>query len=195
MAGTSASNAESMDAQLRLGVWISPGLGLGYPELKATLGRLFAERVAVLPWVPAHWLDDVAALQKKFPNDLVRPYPALGSMGAFNRDHGTFIDSQPKAIAWNEIASASDRAIAKYAQDQQAAGKAELDRLIASAEFWSAAYDIAVSVRDAVPNAVGAVASNLWEGLGTKWKVILLLAAVGGIAYVSIPVIRRMRTA
>lgn len=182
----------ALDAQMRLGVWISPGLGMGYPALKATLDRLYAERVAHLPWVPGTWLDNVRSLQKDRPNDLVRPYPALGTRGAFNADHGVFVDTQEKALVWNEIAAAADRAIAKYAQDQQAAGKAELDSLIASAEFWTAAYNIAVSIRDAAPNAVGGIASNLWQGLGIKWKLILLVGGLGAGAYFAWPLIRRL---
>ncbi len=140
---------------------------------------LFTTKVANIPWLPAGWLAAVEDLQSRFPDDLVRIAPSMGSIHPNPDMPDWILKSQDRMDVWMEIYRASNDAIVSYAKGQQEAGRAQLDALYARAAFWDAAYNLAVSVRDAVPNAVGFIGSSLWNGLGLKWKLILGVAVVG----------------
>lgn len=176
--------SDSAVATKTLGVWISPGLGQAWGGgLKAPLMDLYTARVGGLPWLPPGWLVQVRELQARFPDDLVRIAPAYARL-ALNPDLPKWItvDNQ-RAGVWQEIAKATDAAVGKFAAGKQSEGKPELDRLNANAAFWNRAYNIAVTVRDFVPNTVGFIGSNLWNGLGWKLKLMVAIAAVGAGIY------------
>ncbi len=161
------------------GIMVSPGLGVAWNgDLKRQMNVLFTTRVANIPWLPPGWLASVLDLQSAFPDDLVRIAPSMGSIHPNPDMPAWILTNQERMDAWMEIYRASNDAIVQYAKGQQDAGRAVLDALYARAAFWDAAYNLAVNVRDAVPNAVGWVGSSLWNGLGWKWKLALGFVAV-----------------
>jgi len=179
-----ATISDSAVATKTLGVWISPGLGQAWGGgLKAPLMDLYTSRVGGLPWLPPGWLVQVRELQARFPDDLVRVAPAYARL-AINPDLPAWIgESKQRADVWQEIFAATNSAVGKFAAGKQAEGKPELDRLARNAVFWDRAYNIAVSVRDFVPNTVGFVGKSLWSGLGWKLKLMIGIAAVGAGLY------------
>lgn len=183
-----------MSLGTELGVWISPGLGQAYPELRdGIMMRVFGDRVASVPWVPQNWLASVRALQANNPTGLVRIGPAklLGS-AVRAPDAPSFADTQAKLDWWQSLFDASNAAVGKYAAQQQAAGKAELDKLYANAAFWNTglgatAITVATTIRDLPKNAVGAVldgagsvAGGVLKKLLGSWIVWVGLVGVAG---------------
>jgi hypothetical protein len=164
------------------GIMVSPGLGVAWNgDLKRQMSVLFTGRVSNIPWLPPGWLNAVQDLQARYPDDLVRIAPSMGSIHPNPDMPDWILNSQDRMDAWMAIYKASNDAIVSYAAGQQAAGKAQLAALYASAAFWDGAYNLAVNIRDAAPNAAGFVVSSLWNGLGWKWKLAL---GVGGAAAV-----------
>ncbi len=176
------SQSAEAGARKAYGIYVSPGLGgIWEGRLKTEMDRLFVTRMASIPWLPAGWLAGVRDLQSRYPDDLVRIAPAMGRSLIPNPESPDWLlQDQARIDAWQVIAKASDNAIIQVAAGKQAEGKAELDQLYANAAFWDRAYNLAVGVRDAVPNAIGWVGSNLWNGLG--WKLKLGLAIAGAAA-------------
>ncbi len=166
------------------GIMVQPGYGVAWSgDLKRQMSILFTTRVANIPWLPPGWLASVQDLQSAFPDDLVRIAPSMGSIHPNPDMPAWILVSQDRMDAWMEIYRASNEAIVSYAKGQQDAGKAALDALYRRAAFWDAAYNLAVNVRDAVPNAVGFIGSSFWNGLGLKWKLILGVAGVGAVVW------------
>ena len=126
-----------------LGVWLTPGYGIAYPELKKSILDLHVQRASMLNFVPSGWADAVKKLQENNPDDLVRFSPGL-------MQNGTVVQSNPEwikqtaetASAWHKIFEAENAAISAYARKQQQEGKAELDRLYREASFWNTAYAV-----------------------------------------------------
>lgn len=175
------ANATDSDiAQKSLGVYITQGLGSAYPELKRLSAQLFAERVAKIPWLPESWLGDVNALQARFPADLVRIAPSRVLL-VKSPMAPAWLDSPAKVDAWQELFTAHSAIVANFARGEVDKGRAELERVNADAEFWDRLYRIAVSVRDAVPNAVGGIVSNFIRGIGWKWGAIIVIGGIGAV--------------
>lgn len=176
----------SQEAAIRkaFGVWLSPGLGVAWEgKLKGEMSRLFVTRVAQLPWLPPGWLASVQDIQSRYPDDLVRIAPSMGSIHP-NPESPSWILADPDRLAaWQVIAKACDSAIVKFAAAKQDEGRAELQRLYDNAAFWDKAYNLAVAVRDAVPNAAGFIGSSLWNGLGWKWKLAIGFAATAAVVW------------
>lgn len=156
------------DAQMRYGVMITPGLGMGYPDLKAMVQTIFTKRMAKLPWVPADWLAGVQALQAARPGDLIRVAPSrmADAVGTPQDLNPLFLDDDAKLDAWQSIYEDMNRAIGKYAAAQAAAGRAELDALYVRAAFWDAAYKITLYVAE--------LPSNIAQGFGGLVKDFIL---------------------
>lgn len=126
-----------------LGVWIAPGIGLAYPELKTQLAALHNERVTLFNFLPSGWAAAVANLQKAHPNDLVRLSPGLAANGDIIRSNPDWLTQNGEvASAWHKAFMSETKAITDYARKQQEAGKAELDRLYREAAFWNKAYTL-----------------------------------------------------
>ncbi len=171
-------------AKKLLGIMVSPGLGMAWNgDLKRQMSTLFTTRVANIPWLPPGWLAAVEDLQSRYPDDLVRIAPSMGSIHPNPDMPDWILNSQDRMDVWMEIYRGSNDAIVSYAKGQQEAGRAQLDALYARAAFWDAAYNLAVNIRDAVPNAAGFIASSFWNGLGLKWKLILGVAAAGAVVW------------
>ncbi len=181
------SQTQEAAARKAFGILIQPGLGVAWSgKLKTEMDRLFVTRVAGIPWLPPGWLANVRDIQSRYPDDLVRIAPSMGSIHP-NAESPAWILSDPARVAaWQVVALASSKVQSAFAAAKQDEGKAELQRLYNNAAFWDATYKLAVSVRDAAPNAVGWVGSNLWNGLG--WKLKLALGLAGAVAlYVYFP--------
>lgn len=180
---------------LTMGVRLQYGRATAYPDLVARLDRLYADRVAKLPWVPDTWLDAVRALQRKYPGDLVQLTPALRPASAGGgRGHmaPSFADTLPKLEAWDTIYAASNDGIVAYANKQAELGAQKLASLQAAAAFWDGAYRLAKTVRDLPAATVSAVTGGMADFLGTFlpdslksyakvifWLLVLLI--VGGL--------------
>lgn len=175
-----------------LGVMDQPGLAMGYPALVRMLGRIYADKVAKLPWVPASWLEAVTALQAKNPEDLIRPTPGVDALGRRGQMAPSFADTDDKLQAWHRIYGAVNDAIVAYAAKQQEVGAARLRQLEADAAFWDGAYKLAVTVRDLPSNVVSAAGRGVSDFVGTflpaslksyakaiTWALALLI--VGGV--------------
>lgn len=179
-----AISTPSKEAALRkaFGIYLQPGLGVAWEgKLKSEMDKLFVTRMAEIPWLPAGWLGNVRDVQSRYPDDLVRIAPSMGSIHENPETPDWILADPAKVAAWQVIAKASDNVIVAFAAGKQAEGKAELDRLYANAEFWNKAYNLAVGIRDAVPNAGGWILSSLWNGLGWKWKLAIGFAGAAAV--------------
>lgn len=167
---------ENDAATLQYGVYITPGLGMAWPEIKDLANKIYKDRIARLPWIPADWLAGVQALQAQRPDDFVRIAPSrmakmeggrfVSDMGAPQRNNPLFLDTDQKIDAWMSIHRDMQAAVVRYAAAQAAAGRAELNRLNANAEFWSACYKIAVFTAE--------LPSNIASGFGGLVKDFIL---------------------
>ncbi len=135
-----------------LGVFLQPGLGTAYPELKAILGKLYRDKVSKLPWLPANWLTEVEALQTANPTALIRLDSVLMANGTVRTSSNAggpiplWLSSVPdRTKAWQMLFDATNEAIVAYARNEQMKGKAQLDQLYAKAEFWDTAYRVALA--------------------------------------------------
>ncbi len=176
----SNSNDSSMTGE-GLGVWISPGLGMAYPELKTRLLELYRDKVSRLDFVPAGWFALVKKLQDSMPNDLVRIAPSQLANGSPIENMPEWTNSSPRVNnAWQSLFNATNEAVVQFAQQQQSKGKAELDRLYANARFWDTAYKVG--------QATGVVgAQNALSGLNkfyeeNQFNIRMTLAGVAIIA-------------
>lgn len=171
----------SETAKKTLGVWIAPGLGQAWGgELKPIMGKLFVEQMAPMPWLPPGWLAAVRDLQAQYPNDLVRVAPSQLASGVPIPDMPAFITSDPAKVAvWQTIFKSNESMIGKFAANKADEGRAEWNSLQRKAAFWDGAYRLAVAARDFVPNSIGFVAGNLWNGLGWKLKLMIGIGVVG----------------
>lgn len=179
-----AISTPSKEAAIRkaFGTYLSPGLGVAWEgKLKNEMSKLFVLRVSQLPWLPPGWLAQVQDVQSRYPDDLVRIAPSMGSIHPNAESPDWILEDPERVAAWQVIAKASDSAISRFAAAKQDEGRAELQRLYDNAAFWDKAYRIAVGVRDAAPNAAGWVVSSLWNGLGWKWKLALGVAGVAAV--------------
>lgn len=160
------------------GVYLLPGLGTGYPELKALELKLLTERVGKIPWLPQGWLSSVQSLDKENPGAVVK----IATSKAMKLDATSFLNTDEKIKFWDELAAASNSIQMKYAANQAAAGKAELDGLYARATFWNAAYNIAVAIRDAPKNVIATAGEWTGDLLWTtvkKFAIPLVIVGVG----------------
>jgi len=198
-----ASISPERAAALQYGVMWIPGLAGAWPELRGNVDRIFAQRMAKLPWLPSDWLDMVRKLQAERPADLVTLAPSrrpktdasgrvVDPNGPPAADVPLFLDGADKLDAWQRMYFDLNAARSAYAAARAAEGRAELDRLYANAAFWDASYKIAVFVRDAPANVVKGIGSGVVGFVGTflpeslksyaKWvTVLILLLVVGGI--------------
>jgi hypothetical protein len=136
----------SVAAAAQLGVWVAPGLGLGYPELKDKLDQIHRERVAMFNFLPSGWVAAVKQLQDENPNDLVRLSPATNVAGQIIASNPAFLtQNQEVANAWQKVFESENKAIGDYARAQAKSGAIELSRLYSEAAFWDRAYKIGLA--------------------------------------------------
>lgn len=187
---------ESASAAAILGVWASPGLGTGFPDLKNALNRIYVDKIAKMPWVPQEWLAGVQQLQNKNPGDLIRPTPGRDANGQRGQQAPSFADTDEKIDVWHKIYNDTNSAIVSYAAAFQAQGASKLADLYASAAFWNAAYSIAKFARDLPANIVGGVLGGVTDFFGTFlpeglkaytkiifWSLVLLIAGAVAVWY------------
>ena len=160
-----------------LGVYVQPGIGTAYPELVAILRKLYADRVAQLPFVPSGWLADVldlmggnvvVLLQQSKPKGV--PYAGLPA----------WIGGDAEAIdAWQQVALLVNSTYFNFAAGKVAEGRKVIATANANAAFWNALYKGAVFVRDAPGDAVAAIGKGtlgaLGAFLGKTWWVLGLV--------------------
>ena len=179
-----------------LGIWLTPGVGKAYPELKEMLMKLYRDKVSKLNFVPFGWLSAVMAVNEAHPDDLVRIGSAVNAGGDLiiqgNADF--VVQSRETAEAWQAIFDITNKVIATYAQKQQQAAAAQLDQLYRNATFWNRAYLLA----DSIVSAPGRLTNNLMDSLSNPVKVVMYGAIVLAIVYctyqVAGPVIRAKYT-
>ena len=186
------SYADQQRIAVTLGMRVQPGLATGYPALVGKLDRIYADRVAKLPWVPRTWLAAVRDVQAKNPADLIRPTPGFNALGARGNEAPSWADTPAKLTAWHTIYTAHNDAIVAYAKEMQEDGESELNALYADAAFWDGAYKLAVFTRDLPSNVVSTVGGGISSFVGTflpeslkayakwvTWGLVLLI--VGGL--------------
>lgn len=173
----SDTNPEPLSQTVQpFGVYVQPGIGNAYPELKKQELALIV-KAGTIPWLPQGWLDAVRDLDKSNPSALIKFAPS----GTF-KANGTpaFLNSPERVKVWDDLAASSSRAQMLYAQDQAAAGKAELEALYAKAAFWDSAYNIAVAIRDAPKTVLTAGADLISDNITNLAKKLLLPALIVG---------------
>lgn len=182
----------SVQLQGELGVWISPGIGQAYPELKTILAKLRNDRIAKLPWLPVAWASQVQAVQDANTTALVRLYPARNLAGSANATIPAWLSSDGARMdAWQAIVKAQDAAIKQYAANDAANGKAELDRLQADAAFWNSPLMTAaintqqalINAPSAIAGAAGTLVSDVFSGFLKKSWWVIGLVVVGYIVW------------
>lgn len=152
---------DSAAMRAKLGVWMTPGYGKAYPELKDTLQALYADKVSRMNFVPAGWVAAVAKLQEVNPDDLIRIGPSMNK-GRIIQENAPFtIRSRETAEAWQALFAAENLAVVTYAAGQQKAGKAQLDQLYRNAVFWNRAYQLGETV-GIVQAQAGVKAAKTW---------------------------------
>lgn len=169
----------------RLGVYRQPGQRAAYPELHTLLLKIYRDRVAKLPFVPGYWMGGVMALMDANPDDLIQLSPVATANGTpIIGDVPVFVGSDAaKRKAWQVVVDVMTSAKMKFVEGKLDEGRAEMEAAYASAEFWDTLYNVAVAARDAVPNAIGWTVGKFWEGLDTKWRLALFVAALAGGTY------------
>jgi hypothetical protein len=156
------------------------------------LNRIYTDKIAKLPWVPASWLGAVGELQGKYPADLIKIAPGYDALNRRGELAPSFADTEAKLKAWHNIYSAQQDAIVAYAAKQAEIGASKLRALEADAAFWDGAYKLAVTVRDLPSNVVKAVGGGVSDFVGSflpeslkayaKWvTAALVLLIVGGV--------------
>lgn len=181
--------------RIQLGVWLAPSLGEAWGgELKRILQRLYGERVAGVQWIPRDWLARQRKLQDANPTALVRIGPATLIGGARAAEAPEFADTPAKLRWWQELFDLANAAVAKYSAGQAAAGKAELDRLYADAEFWNTGVgagliatqqtlrNLPETIAEKTGDVADKVVGGVFRGLFKSWVVWVLLAGAAGFA-------------
>ncbi len=192
MSFTQSTVSRFVAAERQFGVTFTPNQGAAYPDLKALTQKIYADRVAKLPWVPASWLAGVQKLGSDYPNDVIRFLPSRMANGQPNPNNPLFLDDEEKIDVWMSINDTIQSGIIKYGAAQAAAGRAELNALYAKAAFWDAAYRVAVFAKEAPAKLVGSIFDGASAFLGTflpdalksyaKWIFwLIMLLIVGGI--------------
>jgi hypothetical protein len=152
----SLTYVEQGQLNARLGILVIPGRAMAYPDLVAALDRLYADRVAKLPWIPPTWLASVRELQRKYPADLMQTTPGYDAIGRRSQMAPSWADTESKLKVWQTIYDQVNAAIVAYAQKQSELGAQKLAGLYASAAFWDAAYTTVKFVADLPGNAAAA---------------------------------------
>lgn len=186
------TNADRTRIRYTLGVEDTIGLRGAWPELGRLIDRLFEDRVSRLPWVPKSWLQAVREVQAANPQDLIRLAPGRDKLGRRQEGAPSFADDDAKLDVWVEIWKAQQKATEAYAAKQVEVGRREIDRLVANAAFWDAAYTIADTAKNLPANIVKATGRGAAEFVGTflpdslksyarliTWALVLLI--VGGL--------------
>lgn len=173
-----------------LGVWITPGYGKAYPELKASLLRMYRDKVSKMNFVPAGWISDVEKVQEAHPDDLVRIAPALNGGGSIIMENAAFTrQSKETAEAWHAMFKVENRVITTTAFNQAKAGQAELDILYRNAVFWNRIYQIGSAVGVVQLQAGITGAKEWWEDNDKRIMYIGIGVAVLAALWVLTPYI------
>lgn len=157
----SMTAADEQRLAYTLGMRPQPGLASGYPALAGKMDRIYADRVAKLPWVPPTWLEAVRAVQAKNPSDLIRPTPGFNALGSRGADAPSFADTEDKLKVWHTIYAVHNDAINAYAKRMQDEGASKLAALHADAAFWDGAYKLAKFARD-LPATIASGTANVF---------------------------------
>lgn len=124
------------DTVSRLGMMILP-YGDRWPELRDILGKIYVERAADIPWLPADWLAQVQRLHGS-NSILLLPSTSL------NTPPVSFLKTSAQKQWWDEFHTVANNALLAYADNQAATGRKIMADANANAEFWDRAYRIAV---------------------------------------------------
>lgn len=163
-----------------LGVFLQPGIGLAYPDLKDQLLRLYRDKVSKLNFVPFGWYAAVLQVQEAHPNDLVRLAPVMLTNGTIIKESADFtIQSEETAQAWDAIFRQVGPVIGAYAAKQQEAGRKQLEVLYQNATFWNRVYNIA----DSIVTAPGRLTDKIMDSLSNPVKVLMYGGIVLAIVY------------
>lgn len=195
------------------GLYKLNGLAQAYPQLAQQLTALVNQRIAALPWVPAGYAGTYNYLTYQNQGAIILPYPATNNVGQDNRDNqADFLDTPAKKGAWNQISYACQQAQTQYANNLLIEGAQTLQRLSDDAEFWGsiaqgieatgegakalavstaqgityvsqATGDAAIGLGKAVSGGVSDLFGGAASGLKNGLTIIVVLAAVGGLAY------------
>jgi len=167
-----------------LGVWIQPGLGSAWPNLRQTIYKLYLEKVQPLPFVPREWYTKVMSLQSGDDGALIKIAPVFMKDGSLTEwgKNTSFLDTEEKRKTWDDLSKQVNEIVIAYARNESAKGKVLLDKLYADAAFWDRAYRVTKAIADApktVVKATGEFASDIaWTGLKAFLPALLI---VGGL--------------
>jgi hypothetical protein len=184
----------SNDAKGEFGVWLQPGIGNAYPELKSQLSQLRQKLVGKLTWVPLAWASQVQAIQDANPTVLVKMTPSKRPTGETLPGLPAWLaGNQARIDAWQEIVTAQDKAVVQYAANDAANGKPLLDALYARSDFYNSAPIRALSVAQealinapsAISNAAGTLVSDLFGGFLKKAGWVIALGVVGYLLFMN----------
>ena len=162
-----------------LGLYLLPGVGSAWPELKKIEFELIEKTGKTLIWLPQGWLNAAQDLDRANPGALLK----------FNTTSGTgnivppFLNTPEKIAVWNSLRQASDDAQKSYAANEAATGRAIINSKLAQAAFWDGAYNLAVTIRD-VPKTVISAAGDFASDVTTTAlkKFVVPVAIIAGVA-------------
>lgn len=95
--------------------------------------------------------------------------------------------NESRAQAWTNICTAFSDAFKAYVKRDFKKATVLAQEAAANAKLWEDIYAGVEAVRDAPFTAASAVGSAFWEGIGTKWKVVLIGGALVAVAYATFP--------
>ncbi len=175
------------------GLYQVGGQATRYPELKAQIGSIVANRVQALPWIPPNFQEQYNYFQYHQEQDnggLIRFSHATGSRGQINADNPAFLDTPEKRAAWDAIAQTLDNATVNFVNEQRVIGAQQLQQLEDNADFWDGIAAGAQALGEGGGKLLGGAAEGVKNGL----TILIVLAAIAGVGYLYVtnPSFRRV---
>lgn len=171
---------------VELGVLPRDGLGVTWPELGRDLLKLYRERVANLPFVPAGWLAQIEREHNAGNIMVLRPALFPGTSTPVPDAMPAWLSSIEAKKAWTEASERVRLVVNAYAQGKLEIGRREMAAAQFDAAFWNGLYTATKAVADLPKNIVegvtgGAqyVAGGLLRSIFSSWIVWVGIAAAG----------------
>lgn len=152
--------------------------GKTWPELATLLSKLYADKVASMPWLPQNWLATVSALHNGPNGEIMVPAPTSAT---YSGGKGIpWLDTPEKRQWWDALANTARSIITKYADKKAAEGRIELEKAYAAADFWNVGMGMRIINAAQVLAAPVTAAQAVAKGVTSYPKATIAVVAVGG---------------
>lgn len=139
--------------------------------------------------------EQLARIQLCLDNGIV-PVPVVADVYA--RYYGSLplkfrappIDGEARAQKWTDICSAFKAATTAMIKKEYKQAAVLARQSAENVAMWDAIYAGVEAVRDAPFTAANALGSAFWNGIGFKWKLVIVGGALLGGAYFALPLLR-----